>query len=98
MPTYNLGTLTIVDHKVDKITDALGIPELRFEDLYDLGRKAWEECDVISEGIEYLAQRVSGSEFALALTFFGRRWEEAKQEQAEEEEESKTDQKSGLRQ
>jgi hypothetical protein len=97
MPVYNLGTLTIVDHGVDKITDALGIPELRFDDLYDLAQKAWDECSVISEGIEYIAQRVTGSEFALALTFFGRKWEEAKQAQ-EKEEESSSPPKKGLSQ
>ena len=98
MPVYNLGTLTIVDHEVDKITDALGIPELRFDDLYDLAQKAWDECSVISEGIEYIAQRVTGSEFALALTFFGRKWEEAKQAEGRDEESRPSTEKRGLRQ
>lgn len=85
MPTYNLGTLTVVDHGADKITDALGIPEYRFDDLFDLAAKAWTDTPTISEGIEYIAQRVNGSEFALTLTIFGRKWEEEKQKEAREE-------------
>ncbi|MHA1959409.1 MAG: hypothetical protein ACW99U_04220 [Candidatus Thorarchaeota archaeon] len=103
MPTYNLGTLTIADHKADKLTDALGIPEHRFNDLYDLAQKAWDETGPISEGIEYLAQRVSGSEYVISLVFYGRKWEEADQEKKRKEESetegAETETKSsGLRQ
>ncbi|NWF95465.1 MAG: hypothetical protein HXY34_04945 [Candidatus Thorarchaeota archaeon] len=77
MPTYNLGTLTIVQHDVKKLTDALGIPEHRFSDLVDLAKKAWEFGDTVSQSMEYIAQRVNGSELVLTLVFLGRYWEES---------------------
>ncbi len=83
MPTYNLGTLVIGKHDVQKLTDALGIPEHRFEDLIDLSRKAYEFGDTISQSIEYVAQRVTGSELVLTLVFFGRLWEERKKQEEE---------------
>ena len=77
MPTdYNLGTLTVVGHDVEKLTQALGIPDDRFDDLVNLARKAWEHEDTISESIEYLADNSQGSELVLALVFFGRIWED----------------------
>ncbi len=77
MPTdYDLGTLTVVGHDVDKLTQALGISDDRFDDLVNLARKAWEHEDTISESIEYLADNSKGSELVLALVFFGRIWED----------------------
>lgn len=84
MPSYNLGTLAIVNHDVEKLTDALGIPEHRFDDLVELAKQAYDYEDTISESIEYIAQRASGSELVLTLVFFGRVWEDH-QEAAEED-------------
>ena len=80
MPDYNLGTLTVVGHDVEKLTQALGIPDDRFDDLVELARKAWEHEDTISESIEYLADNSKDSELVLALVFFGRIWEDSSQE------------------
>jgi hypothetical protein len=73
---YDLGTLTVVNHDVEKLTDAFGIPEHRFDDILNLAREAWGHEDTISESIEYIAQRVHGSELVLTLAIFGRIWEE----------------------
>ncbi|MHA2230287.1 MAG: hypothetical protein ACXADL_02265 [Candidatus Thorarchaeota archaeon] len=87
MPEYDLGILTVFDHDVKKLTDALGIAENRFDELVDSARKAWEFEDTISESIEWLAQRLNGSELILALVFFGRIWEQNTEQEGEEEEE-----------
>lgn len=76
MPTYDLGTLTVVNHEVEKLTEAFGIPDSRFDDLLALAYEAWEHEDTISESIEYLAQKLNGSELVLTLAIFGRVWEE----------------------
>ncbi len=76
MPTeYNLGTLTVVGHDVEKLTQALSIPDDRFDEVVNLAEKAWEHEETISESIEYLAKNSKGSELVLALVFFGRIWE-----------------------
>ena len=86
MPTdYDLGTLTVVGHDVDKLTQALGIADDRFDDLVNLARKAWEHEDTISESIEYLADNAKGSELVLALVFFGRIWEDNQDDEDESE-------------
>jgi len=86
MPTdYDLGTLTVVGHDVEKLTQALGISDDRFDDLVNLARKAWEHEDTISESIEYLAANSKGSELVLALVFFGRIWEDSQDEEDEGE-------------
>ncbi len=86
MPTdYDLGTLTVVGHDVDKLTQALGIPDDRFDDLVNLARKAWEHEETISESIEYLADNSKGSELVLALVFFGRIWEDNQDDEDESE-------------
>ncbi len=76
MPNYDLGTLVVDSHDVKKLTQALDIPDHRFEDIVNLARQAWEHEDTISESIEYIAQNASGSELVLALVFFGRIWED----------------------
>ena len=76
MPSYDLGTLVVGSHDVKKLTQALDIPDHRFEDIVNLARQAWEHEDTISESIEYIAQNASGSELVLALVFFGRIWED----------------------
>jgi hypothetical protein len=83
MPNYDLGTLKVIGHDVDKLTQALDIPDDRFDDLVNLARQAWEYEDTISESIEYLAQNASGSELVLALVFFGRIWEDNQSEENE---------------
>ena len=84
---YDLGTLTVVGHEVEKLTQALGIPDDRFDDLVHLARSAWEYENTISESIEYLAKNSSGSELVLALVFFGRIWEDNQNNDDEDEEE-----------
>jgi len=76
LPNYDLGTLVVDSHDVKKLTQALDIPDHRFEDIVNLARQAWEHEDTISESIEYIAQNASGSELVLALVFFGRIWED----------------------
>ena len=83
MPTYNLGTLTIVKHDVQKLTDAIGIPEHRFDDLVEFARKAYDFGETISQSIEYVAQRLTGAELVLAMVLFGRVWESKKREEDE---------------
>jgi hypothetical protein len=83
MPNYDLGTLKVIGHDVEKLTQALDIPDDRFDDLVNLARQAWEYEDTISESIEYLAQNASGSELVLALVFFGRIWEDNQSEENE---------------
>ena len=92
MRSYELGQLKIDKHDVEKLTEALGIPNERFEYIVNLARDAWDHEDTISESIEYLAQRaedsrdvnggdpISGSELVLAYVFFGRIWEDNQQE------------------
>ncbi len=80
MPSYELGTLVIGNHDVKRLTQALDIPDHRFEDIVTLAKNAWELVDTISESIEYLAQNATGSELVLALVFFGRIWEDNQQE------------------
>ena len=84
---YDLGTLTVVGHDVEKLTQALGVPDDRFDDLIHLARSAWECENTISESIEYLAKNSSGSELVLALVFFGRIWEDSQDNDEEDEEE-----------
>ena len=76
MPEYDLGTLRVVNHDVEKLTQAFDIPDDRFDDLIALAQNAWEYEETVSESIEYLAQNAKGSELALALVFFGRIWED----------------------
>jgi ferritin len=83
MPEYDLGTLNVKGHDSEKITQALEIPDERFDDLVDLARHAWEHEDTISESIEYLAQNAKGSELVLALVFLGRIWEDNREEETE---------------
>ena len=83
MPTYDLGTLVIDSHEVKKLTQALNVPDHRFEDIVNLARQAWDHEDTISESIEYIAQNASGSELVLALMFFGRIWEDNQSEDDE---------------
>ncbi|MCK4566148.1 MAG: hypothetical protein KAU48_02455 [Candidatus Thorarchaeota archaeon] len=83
MPDYNLGTLTVIGHDVEKLTQALGIPDEKFDDLVNLARKAWEHEDTISESIEYLADNAKDSELVLALVFFGRIWEDNQDDESE---------------
>lgn len=80
MPTYNLGTLAITEHDAEKLTIALGIPEERFEHLVEISRSAWEFEDTISKRIEWLAERLSGSELVFALVFLGRFWGDTAEE------------------
>lgn len=85
MPSnYDLGTLTVIGHDVEKLTQALAIPDDRFDDLVQLARSAWEYEETISESIEYIAKNSSGSELVLALVFFGRIWEDHQEEEDEE--------------
>jgi hypothetical protein len=83
MPEYNLGTLIVTGHDVEKLTQALDISDDRFDDLVDLARRAWEHEDTISESIEFLAQNAVGSELVLALVFLGRIWEDNQSEENE---------------
>ena len=83
MPTYDLGTLVIDSHEVKKLTQALNVPDHRFEDIVNLARQAWDHEDTISESIEYITQNASGSELVLALVFFGRIWEDNQSEDDE---------------
>jgi ferritin len=83
MFTYDLGTLVISSHEVKKLTQALDVPDHRFEDIVNLARQAWDHEDTISESIEYIAQNASGSELVLALVFFGRIWEDHQSEDDE---------------
>ena len=76
MPEYDLGTLTVVSHDVDKLTQALNIPDDKFDDLVALAKNAWEYKETVSESIEYLAKNAKNSELVLALVFFGRIWED----------------------
>lgn len=75
----------VVGHDVDKLTQALGISDDRFDDLVNLAQKAWEHEDTISESIEYLAANSKGSELVLALVFFGRIWEDNQDDEDESE-------------
>lgn len=81
MPEYDLGTLKVISHDVEKLTQALDIPDDRFDDLINLARRAWEYEDTISESIEFLAKNADGSELVLALVFFGRIWEDNEEEE-----------------
>jgi len=83
MPDYNLGTLKVIGHDVEKLTQALDISDDRFDDLVNLARRAWEYEDTISESIEFLAQNAVGSELVLALVFFGRIWEDNQDDENE---------------
>ena len=86
MASYDLGSTTFISHDVDTLTEAIGIPEIRFDDLVALAQEAWEHEDTISESLEYIVERVNGSELILALIFFGRIWEgieESKEESSE---------------
>jgi hypothetical protein len=83
MPDYNLGTLKVVGHDVEKLTQALDISDDRFDDLVKLAQQAWEHEDTISESIEFLAQNAAGSELVLALVFFGRIWEDNQSDENE---------------
>ena len=83
MSTYDLGTLVIGSHDVKKLTEALDIPDDRFEIIVNLARDAWEHEDTISESIEFLAKNSSGSELVLALVFLGRIWEDDQKEEEE---------------
>ena len=83
MANYDLGSTTFVSHDVNTLTEAIGIPEIRFDDLVALAKEAWEHEDTISESLEYIVDRVSGSELILTLVFFGRIWEGS--EESEEE-------------
>ncbi|MFW9961473.1 MAG: hypothetical protein ACFFDV_10660 [Candidatus Thorarchaeota archaeon] len=83
MPDYNLGTLKVVGHDVEKLTQALDIADDRFDSIVEIAREAWEHEDTISESIEFLAQKVEGSELVLALVFFGRIWEDNQSEENE---------------
>ncbi len=76
MPEDELGTLKVASHDVDTLTQALDVPDDRFEVLVTLATNAWEYEDTISESIEYLAQNVKGSELVLALVFLGRIWQD----------------------
>ena len=93
MRSYELGTMKVGKHDVEKLTEALGIPNERFELVVNLARDAWDHEDTISESIEYLAQRakesrevegeepITGSELALAFVFFGRIWEDQQEDE-----------------
>lgn len=84
MPTdYNLGTLTVVGHDIENISEAFGIPKDRFNDLVALVQSAWEYKDTISESIEYLTKNSKDSELVLALVFFGRLWEYNQDDESE---------------
>jgi hypothetical protein len=84
MKNYDLGTLTVANHDVDQLTDALDIPTHRFDALVELAHRAWEYEDTISESIEFIAKNASGSELVLTLVFFGRIWEKNEDESEEE--------------
>ncbi|MBN2228807.1 MAG: hypothetical protein JW779_04365 [Candidatus Thorarchaeota archaeon] len=81
--SYDLGTLTVIGHDVEKLTQALNIPDDRFDDLVNLARRAWEYEDTISESIEFIAKNAKGSELVLTLVFFGRIWEDNQKEEEE---------------
>ena len=83
MANYDLGSTTFFSHDVDTLTKAIGIPEVRFDYLVALAKEAWEHEDTISESLEYIVERVNGSELILTLVFFGRIWEGS--EESEEE-------------
>lgn len=80
MPSYDLGILVINSHDVKKLTQALDVPDHRFEDIVNLARHAWDNEDTVSESIEYIVQNSTGSELVLALVFFGRIWEDNQKE------------------
>ena len=84
MPEYNLGTLKVTSHEVEKLTQALDLPDDRFDGLVGLARRAWEYEDTISESIEFIAQNAKGSELVLALVFFGRIWESSEEDEEEQ--------------
>ena len=78
----------IYNQAENKLTEALGIQNERFEFVVDLAKDAWDHEETISESIEYLAEQakrsreddsvedITGSELALAFVFFGRIWED----------------------
>ncbi len=88
MRSYELGTMTVGSHDAEKLTEALGIQNERFEFVVDLAKDAWDHEETISESIEYLAEQakksredasvidITGSELVLAFVFFGRIWED----------------------
>lgn len=92
MRSYELGILNVDDHEAERLTEALGISNDRFETIVNLAKEAWDHEDTISESIEYLAQRakesregkdiepISGSELVLAYVFFGRIWEDQQED------------------
>ena len=76
MPTdFDLGTLTVVGHDIDNLSEAFGIQKDKFNDIVALVKSAWNYKKTISESIEYLTKNSKGSELVLALVFFGRLWE-----------------------
>jgi hypothetical protein len=93
MRFYELGTMKIGSHEAEKLTEALGIPNERFESIVDLAKDAWDHEETISESIEYLAEQakksreddnvedITGSELALAFVFFGRIWEDLQEDE-----------------
>ena len=83
MASYDLGSTTFFSHDVDTLTEAIGVPEIRFDDLVALAKEAWEHEDTISQSLEYIVERAKGSELILTLVFFGRIWEGS--EEGEEE-------------
>jgi len=83
VPEYDLGTLKVVSHDVEKLTQAFDIPNDKFDDLVALANSAWEYEETVSESIEYIAQNTKGSELALALVFFGRIWEKFENDDSE---------------
>lgn len=76
MVQYDLGDLIVLDHKSKTLTGAFNLPEKRFKEIVKLAQVAWDHGETISESVEYLAQKLRGSELVLGLLILGRVWEE----------------------
>ncbi|MFX0170131.1 MAG: hypothetical protein ACFE89_12365 [Candidatus Hodarchaeota archaeon] len=83
--TYELGKLTIADHESQTLTGAFGLQEEEFEEIVNTAREAWNHEDTVSESVEFLANKLTGSALVLGLLILGRIWEENSIEEETEE-------------
>ena len=71
MPLINMGTLNVVNHNAESISEALGVPSNRFDEIFQEVQRIWSATRTVSETIEKVCTMFKNSECALALVITG---------------------------
>lgn len=86
MTDVNMGKLHVVNHEASSIAEALGVPEDRFDIIFENVKEIWDSTNTVSETIEAVCNKFKDSECALGLVVVGILLESARAKREHEKE------------